>query len=137
MASNLQISFAAADAEANALRVLMNSGKLRIYQNGGSNPVRCDDALGGATLLAELTMNATAFGASASGVITAGAITGANAGATGTAHFYRIWDSAGTTAYIQGVCGTSASDMNLNSIAISSGAAVSVTALTHTVVRGA
>lgn len=137
MANNLQISFAACDAEANALAPLMNSGKLRIYQNGGSNPVRCDDALGGATLLAELTMNATAFGASSNGVITANAITGANASATGTAHFYRIWNSAGTTAYIQGTCGTSGSDMNLNSVAISSGAAVSVSSLTHTVQRGA
>ena len=137
MATNPQISYAACDSEANALRVLMNSGKLRIYQHGGAIPTRCDDALGGATLLAELTMNATAFGASANGVITAGAITGANAGASGTAHFFRIWDSAGTTAYIQGTCGTSASDLNLNSVALSSGAAVSVTALTHTVVRGA
>ena len=135
MANNLQISFAAADTEANALAPLCNSGKLRIYS--GTVPVRADDVIGAAVLLAELTMGATAFGASASGVITANAITGANAGATGTASFYRIWNSAGTTCYVQGLVGTSASDLNLNSTSISSGAAVSVTALTHTVVRGA
>ena len=135
MATNPQISYAACDAEANALRVLMNSGKLRIYS--GTVPTRADDSIGAAVLLAELTMNATAFGASSSGVITAGAITGANAGASGTASFFRVWDSAGTTSYIQGTVGTSADDLILNSVAISSGAAVSVSALTHTVVRGA
>jgi UDP-N-acetylmuramyl tripeptide synthase len=135
MATNPQISYAAANAEANALAPLMNSGKLRIYS--GTIPTRTDDVIGAAVLLAELTMNATAFGASANGVITANAITGANAGNTGTASFYRIWDSAGTTAYIQGTVGTATSDMIVGSVAFSAGAAVTCTALTHTVVRGA
>lgn len=135
MANNPQLSYAAVNAEANALAPLMNSGKLRIYS--GAVPTRADDSIGAAVLLAELTMGATAFGAASNGVLTANAITGANAGNTGTASFFRIWDSAGTTCCIQGTVGTSASDLNLNSVAISSGAAVSVTALTHTVVRGA
>lgn len=135
MATNPQISFAAADAEANALALLMNSGKLRIYS--GTIPTRADDSIGAAVQLAELTMNATAFGASASGVITANAITGANAGNSGTASFFRVWNSAGAVSYLQGTAGTATSDLILNSVAISSGAAVSVTALTHTVVRGA
>lgn len=136
MATNPQISYAAANAEADALAPLMNSGKLRIYD--GAVPTRADDAIGASTLLAELTMNGTAFGASVNGVITANAITAdASANNTGTASYYRIWDSAGTTCYIQGTVGTATSDMILNSVAISSGAAVTVTALTHTVVRGA
>lgn len=136
MATNPQISYAAADAEANALAPLMNSGKLRIYD--GTVPTRCDDSIGASVLLAGLVMNSTAFGASSNGVITAGAITqDSSADATGTATYFRIWDSAGTTAYIQGTVGTSGADLNLNSVAISAGAAVSVTSLTHTVVRGA
>jgi hypothetical protein len=95
MATNPQISYAAANAEADALAPLMNSGKLRIYS--GTVPTRADDSIGDAVLLAELTMNATAFGAANNGVITAGAITAdSSANASGTASFFRIWDSAGT-----------------------------------------
>ncbi|MEN6533967.1 MAG: hypothetical protein ABFD89_09920 [Bryobacteraceae bacterium] len=135
MSNNPQISYAACDAEANALRVLMNSGKLRIYS--GAVPTRCDDSIGSAISLVELTMNATAFGASSSGVITANSITSAVASVDGDASFFRIWDSAGTTAYIQGTVGTATADLIIGSIRISAGATVSVTSLTHTVVRGA
>lgn len=136
MAENLQLSYAAVNAEANAIAPLMNSGKLRIYD--GTPPTRCDDALAGNTLLAELTMNATAWGAASNGVLTANAITpDASADATGSASFYRVFNSAGTIAYIQGTCGTSSANLILNSVAISAGAQVSVSALTHTVPRGA
>jgi hypothetical protein len=134
MANNLQLSYAAVNAEANALAPLMNSGKLRIYD--GTPPTHCDDALSGNNLLAELTMNATAFGAAANGVLTANAITGNNAALSGTASFYRIFNSAASTAYIQGTVGTATADLILNSVAISAGAAVSIASLTHTVPRG-
>lgn len=135
MATNPQISYTAANAEANALAPLMNAGKLRIYS--GSVPTRADDSIGAASLLVELTMNATAFGAASNGVITANAITGVAATGTGTASFFRIWDSAGTTCYLQGTCGTATADMILPTTTINSGTTVNVTSLTHTVVRGA
>ena len=135
MANNLQISYAACNAEAAALAPLMNSGKLRIY--GGTVPTRADDSIGAATLLAELTMNATAFTTGTNGVMTANSIAAVNAAATGTATFFRVWDSAGTTDYIQGTVGTAGCDMNIDSVAISAGAQVSITAFTYTVVRGA
>jgi len=134
MAQNPQLSYAAVNAEANALAPCMNSGKLRIYS--GTIPTRCDDSLGAAVLLAELTMNATAWSV-ANGILTANAVTGANAGVSGTHSFFRVFDSAGTTAYIQGNTGTSAADLILNAATTTAGVAVGVTALTHTVVRGA
>ena len=134
MAYNPQLSYAAVNAEANALAPLMNSGKLRIY--GGTIPARCDDSLGAAVLLAELTMGSTAW-TNSNGVLTANAITGANAGVSGTHSFFRVFDSAGTTAYIQGNTGTTAADLILNAATTTAGVAVGVTALTHTVVRGA
>lgn len=90
-------SFSAAQRSTmlDAARSAYNSGKLRIYS--GSVPADADAALGGATLLAELTLNATAFPAASSGVLTANAITSGTAGATGTASFFRILDSAGST----------------------------------------
>lgn len=136
MANNVQISYDAANAEADALAPLMNSGKLRLYS--GSVPTRADDSIGAAVQLAELTMNATAFGAASNGVITANAITqDSSADDTGVASFYRVWDAAGTTCYLQGTVGTASCDLNLNSTSISAGAAVSVSSFTHTVVRGA
>jgi hypothetical protein len=64
----------------------------------GTRPTDADTALAGNTLLAELTLNATAFPASSSGVLTANAITqDSSADATGTASFVRVLQSNGTT----------------------------------------
>lgn len=129
----VHMSYAAVNAEANALAALANSGILRIYS--GTRPTTCDDAITG-TILAELTMNATAFGSASNGVLTANAITADSAAdAGGTATHFRLFQSNGTTALWDGTVGTSGEDCNLNSVAISAGAQVSVTAMTHTVPR--
>lgn len=112
------------------------SGKLRIYS--GSQPADADATIGAATLLAELTMGATAFGsatstASTNSVLTANAITqDSSADATGTAAWFRLWQSNGTTPILDGTVGTSGTDLIINSTAISSGAAVSASSLTLT-----
>lgn len=106
-----------------------NSGKLRIYS--GSVPANADASLGGATLLAELTMNATSFGAASSGTITANAITAdTSADETGTASFFRVYESDGSTVVYQGTVGTSGADLNLNTTSITAGVQVQVTSLT-------
>jgi len=106
-----------------------NNGRLRIYS--GSVPANADAALGGATLLAELTLNATSFGAASSGTITANAITAdTSADNTGTAAFFRIFESDGTTVVYQGTVSTSGADLNLNSTSITAGVQVQVTSLT-------
>lgn len=105
-----------------------NSGKLRIYS--GSVPANADASLGAAVLLAELTMNATSFGAASGGTITANSITAdTSADATGTASFFRIYESDGTTVVYQGTVGTSGADLNLNSTSINAGVQVQVTSL--------
>ena len=53
-----------------------------------------------------------------------------SADATGTAAFFRILNSAGTTTYAQGTVGTSGSDLNLNTTSIVLGGPISVTSLT-------
>ena len=118
------------DVELNALAALMNSGLIKIYT--GTQPATPETAVTG-TLLGTLTMNATAFGSSASGVITANAITGdTTADATGTAGYFRILKSDATTAVLDGSVGTSGADLNLNSVAISAGAEIEVTSMTIT-----
>jgi hypothetical protein len=104
------------------------SALLRIYD--GSRP-----ATGGAatTLLAELTCNATFAAAASGGVLTLNAITDdSSANATGTATWFRIVASNGTTHVLDGDVGTSASDLNLNSVSIVSGGTVEVTSFAIT-----
>jgi len=131
MAKNTQLTNLAANTEADALAVLLNSGYLRLYD--GTQPATGDTALAGNTLLAELTFSATAFGAAVAGVITANAIgSDASANATGTATFYRCFQSNGTTAVMDGNVLTSTGNLNLNSTAIQAGATVSCSAFSFT-----
>jgi hypothetical protein len=105
-----------------------NSGKLRIYS--GTRPATGGTAT---TLLAELTCNATFAPAASGAVLTLNAITqDASADATGTATWFRLVKSDGTTHVLDGDVGTSGSDLNLNSTSITSGATVSVTSFTIT-----
>lgn len=114
-----------------ALNAILNSGVLRIYS--GTEPATPETALSGNTLLAELTIGATALAAASAGAATFNAITAdSSADATGTATFFRIFSSDGTTVRFQGTVGTSGADLNLNSTSITSGGTVSVTSLSLT-----
>lgn len=107
------------------------SGRLRIYN--GTRPANVGTAITSQTMLAELTCNATAFAAAASGgVLTANAISNGTAAATGTASWFRLFQSNGTTAIMDGDVSTSGSDLNLNNTSIATGQTVSVTSFTIT-----
>jgi hypothetical protein len=128
-------SNAAANAEANALATLLNTGYIRIYS--GTQPVTVDTALSGNVLLCELRFNATAFGAAAAGVLTANTIAAANPVASGTATFYRALSSDGTTAIYDDSVATSGSGIIFaTDTAIAVGTAVNITALTITLQKG-
>ena len=131
MASDFDISSAAANAAANAVTALINGGTLRIYS--GTKPATPGDALSGNTLLVQLTFGSTAFGSASNGAATNNAISAVTASATGTASFFRAYSSGGTAVF-QGTCGTSDADLILSSTSISSGGSVSVAngALTYT-----
>lgn len=106
------------------------SGLLRIYD--GTQPANVAAALSGQTLLAELALSATAFGAAAAGVLTANAISDdPSANATGTATWGTLTTSGGTRRVDFSV-GTSGADLNLNSVSITAGATVSVTSFVIT-----
>lgn len=104
------------------------SALLRIYD--GTRPVT-----GGAatTLLAELTCNATFAPAASGGVLTLNAITqDSSANATGTATWFRIVKSDGTTHVLDGNVGVSGLDLNLTTTSIVAGQPVSITSFTIT-----
>ena len=107
------------------------SGLLRIYN--GSRPANVATAITSQTLLVALTTNASAFAAAASGgILTASAISNGTAAATGTASWFRLFRSNGTTAIMDGDVSTSGADLNLNNTSIATGQTVSVTAFTVT-----
>ena len=109
------------------------SPKIRLYN--GTVPTNAAAALSGNTQLAELVMAATPLSGftdtGTAGRATAAAITpDSSADATGTASFFRILDSAGTTQKAQGTVGTSAADLILNTTSITLGSTVSITSAT-------
>ena len=106
------------------------SGSLRFYD--GTPPASANAALSGNTLLATLACSATFAAAASGGVLTANAISSATAAATGTASFFRLLRPDGTTVVLQGTVNTSGADLNLNSVAITSGGTVSVSSFVLT-----
>lgn len=106
------------------------SPKIRIYS--GTAPANAAAALSGNTQLAELTGAATPFsGFTDTGTAaraTFGTITSdSSADATGTASFWRLLASDGTTVKAQGTVGTATSDLILNTTAITLGSTVAIT----------
>jgi hypothetical protein len=105
-----------------------NAALLRIYD--GSRPATGGTAT---TLLAELTCGSPFAAAAVNGVLTAGAITqDSSANATGTATWFRIVQSDGTTHVLDGNVGTSGSDLNLTTTSIVSGQPVSISSFVIT-----
>jgi hypothetical protein len=104
------------------------SALLRIYD--GTRPATGGTAT---TLLAELTCNATFAPAASGGVLTLNAITqDSSANASGTATWFRIVKSDGTSFVLDGNVGTSGSDLNLTTTTIVITQPVSVTSVAIT-----
>lgn len=116
----------------NAMTALMNSGTLKIYT--GTQP-SINGAVTG-TLLVTLTFGATAFAtATASGgtvTATANTITSGTAGNTGTAGYFALVESNGTSIFATGSVGTSGADLNLTTLSIVATAVVTCSAFSIT-----
>jgi hypothetical protein len=100
------------------------AGKLRIYS--GTRPATGGTAT---TLLAELTLNATFAPAASGGVLTLNAVTSdTSADATGTATWFRILKSDGTTFVMDGSVGATGSgaDLELDNTSIVAGGTVAI-----------
>lgn len=119
-------------------KTAMNTtGVIDIYTGSAPGP----DAAVTGTLLGTLGLAATAFGAAASGVSTAGAISSdTSADATGTAGYWRMrlsGDATGISTTLKRLEGTvtatgGGGDMQLNSVSIALGGTIALTAMTYT-----
>jgi hypothetical protein len=125
MASNLKYSNGTRDAQQNGLITYAGSAAIiKIYS--GTQPVNANTAISSQTLLVSLNVSGT-FGTDSNGTITLSSVTSATAVATGTASFFRITKSDGTTVVMDGSVGTSAADMILDNTSIATGQTVSIT----------
>lgn len=130
MALNPHTGIASRNLALNAAFDILNSGKLIIYD--GAQPTDADTALASQVDLADLTFGATAFAAASTASKVANSITqDSSANATSTATWATLVASTRTTVGTMDMSvGTTGANLNLNSVAISSGAAVACTSLT-------
>jgi len=105
---------------------LVNNGYLKIYSGSYDT----------GTLLVSLTLPAKGSNSVNSGVLTFGAIAQQNASQTGTAAYFKILKSDGTTEVAHGDVSTSGATLNLNTTSIVNGGPVSITSFTITVPAG-
>lgn len=105
------------------------SAKLRIYT--GSDPANCAAAATG-TLLVDMALPADWMSAAASGVKAKLGTWSGTGAAAGTAGYFRITDTTGTTAHAQGTCGIGSGDMSLDNTSIAVSQVVTVNSFTLT-----
>lgn len=129
----VRLAVATANAMATAISTAVDggpaAGTLKIYT--GSQPAT-GDATESGTLLATFTLSDPSFGAASGGVITlAGTPKTVAASNTGTAGWFRLYDSTGAKV-MDGSVATSGAQINLNTTSITSGVNVTITSGTIT-----
>jgi hypothetical protein len=88
---------------------------INIYQ--GTAPANANTAITTQTLLVSCVL-AGAFGTDTDGTLTLGTVNNGTAVTGGTANFFRIFKSDGTTVVMDGSIGTSGADLNLDTTTI-------------------
>lgn len=134
MAKNTQLTNLVVDTQGNSMATLFNSGFMDILD--GTQPATGNTAITTQNVLASIGFNATAFGSSANGVLTANPMTACSAAnLTGTATWARCYQSNHTTALMDVSVGTANVNVVLNSANIQANAQVSVSSFTHTIAK--
>ena len=126
----IQLSTAVRNGRLNAIETAVGSSALlEIYT--GAQPANCATAASG-TLLATISLPATWMAAASGGSEGLSGPWAGTVSAAGTAGYFRIYDSTGTTCHMQGTVGTSGADLNLSSVALTVSQPVSITSFTLT-----
>lgn len=142
MTTNPMIEPAAAEAALNAIAALFNNCYISIFT--GSMPAKCGAASTGTLLSDGMRFGATAFAGAtdpgSTGIMQAVAnaiASDTNAAASGTAGYFRVMTGQNSgTVIAQGLCGTSGSDMNLNTTTITATDTVACSSFTLTMPDG-
>lgn len=131
---SVQYSVAVRNAMLDAIETATGvSARLRIYS--GAAPANCAAAATG-TLLVDMALPSDWMAAAAAGskaLTGTWQATGGSVPGSGTAGYYRIWDSTVTTCHEQGtVAQATGGDINLDNTAIVAGQTVNITSKTIT-----
>ncbi len=114
--SALKYSNGTRHAQNEGLITYAGSGAIiNIYQ--GTQPANANTGITTQTLLVSCVL-AGAFGTDTNGTLTLGTVNNGTAVASGTASFFRIFKSDGTTVVMDGSVGTSGADLNLDTTTI-------------------
>lgn len=106
------------------------SAKIRIWT--GTQPANCGTADSGTQLVEFDLASDWAANASAGAKALTSTPVSATASATGTAGYFRLYDSTPTVCHMQGTVGTSATDMIIDNTSIVSGQTVQIASLSFT-----
>jgi hypothetical protein len=130
----LALAIAARNAAVDAVVDLLDagSGPATIDVRTGSKPATPATSATG-TLLVTFTLNDPAYGSASSGsaALNVGTAITATGLAAGDAGWFRAKDSNGAVVF-DGECGTSGKELNLNTVTVSVGLAMSITSGTYT-----
>lgn len=129
MASNIHVALAGRKASLDNGLNTANSGTLVLYTT--PQPANADTAVSTQTAIATFTLPNPAFSAAAGAAgatttKTMNAVANVTASATGSPVWFRIFQSDGVTAVIDGSAGTSGTDAILNVASFSSGDTVTL-----------
>lgn len=127
----IQLSTTVRNARLDAIETTVGvSAILRIRD--GALPANCAAADAGA-VLAELNLPSDWMAAASGGTKgILGTWQDLSANNTGTATYFRIYDSGGSTCHMQGTVGTAATDMIVTGTAFTAGASFTITSFTLT-----
>jgi hypothetical protein len=128
-----RLATATRNAAANAIADLLDVGGTATQQiRTTGQPTNVGDAAQG-TLLGTVTYSATAYGAAATGVVTAAAITSdSSADNSGTAGHFRKLNGDGSI-HSDGTCGQGSGDLNFDNNVIVAGGVIAISSDTITV----
>lgn len=101
-----------------------SGARIRLYQ--GTQPATANDPITTQTLLVECVISGP-FGTDSNGSLTLGSVTAGTATTTGTASFFRIVKSDGSTVIMDGSVGVAGADLNLNTTTINVTQTVDIT----------
>jgi hypothetical protein len=130
MATNPHYSTLSRNAALNGSLDLANGGFIDILD--GAQPVNANTAITTQNVLASFALGNPAFAAASGGSKALNAVSSVAASRSGTAAWYRMYESDHTTAVEDGSAGVSATDLTIPSVTIVSGETVSVSSGTFT-----
>ena len=128
MSTVISISDAAANLMLDEIARAVDNGQINVYS--GTPPADVGTALAGNTLLAECQLSATSAPPATGRTLTfTPPSDDTSNNNNGTASFYRIFDAAGTTAVVQGTCGTSGESMTMVDTVLVAGGTLEITSV--------